>query len=336
MNSSEHRRRKYCRASHSARSSLSLWHVVLWTALPRRRRAGRTGAGGIDAPHEDHTATAPTDNRNNSPAARTETALVETMDLLKSRADAGDARGCFAAVQRSVALSRVGVDQRQCGADGEVRVARKQRQSDLAATRSEGKTPRAHAGTAKARAPTMRCAPACPRRTRKMVPVTLRAAQLGDDAAASCYVDGIFPHAAKLAIIRNGSCNTKHMRSISPINPLGRGNWTMVRQFYDALGAMHGDTLFGQLTGRDVAQQYRYAKLMQLGEDASDSSIIDSELSGAAALAQRQRHRRRRHLGAQHVPAFFRVACRIAAPWQTPTFVKWPRTDIVRGRCKHS
>jgi hypothetical protein len=60
---------------------------------------------------------------------------------------------------------------------------------------------------------------------------------------------------------------------------IGRGNWTMAREFYDALGDVHGATPFGQLTGRDIAQQYRYAKLMQLGADAADSGAVDDEVS---------------------------------------------------------
>ena len=59
---------------------------------------------------------------------------------------------------------------------------------------------------------------------------------------------------------------------------VGRGNWMMVRQFYDALGDVKGATPFGRLTGRDVAQQYRYARLMQFGADGRDNGAINVEI----------------------------------------------------------
>lgn len=212
------------------------------------------------------------------PAAKTP--LVETIDVLKSRADAGDAQ----------AASRLYNDLLRCRVSAwiNVNVAQTAKSALLESSanltseqidQKEKHLARMQELLDSARANAALCSGLPSAALEQIVPATLRAAQLGDDDAASCYVDGYFltqhgvlDHPEWLAQYK------QHALDVAD-QSLARGNWTMARQFYDALGAVHGETFFGQLTGRDAAKQYRYSKLMQLGEDPSDRSFIDSELS---------------------------------------------------------
>ena len=283
MNSSEHRRRKLLpRVALGALVVMAVAMFVLWTARSSQAPALFEPAQAESTPPVKITAaTAPHTIETTTPLPASKTPLVETMGLLQSRADAGDTQ----------AASRLYNDLLRCRVSAwiNVNVARTAKaallesSANLTSQQLDQKEKRlAHMQELlnSARANDALCAGLPAAALEQMVPVTFRAAQLGDDAAASCYVDGYFLTQQSALDHPEWLAQYKAYALDIADQSLGRGNWTMVRQFYEALGAMHGDTLFGQLTGRDVARQYRYAKLMQLGEDASDSSVIDSELSG--------------------------------------------------------
>ncbi len=206
--------------------------------------------------------------------------LVETFDALKSRADAGDAR----------AASRLYNDLLRCrvsvSINADVAVATKSALLD----RSGNLTPQELDAKEKnlarmqqladsARANQSLCLGVSDAYLAELVPATLRAAELGDDDAASCYVDATALVGKEKADHPEWLAQYKlHALELAD-QSVSRGNWTMVRQFYDALGDAHGTTPFGRLTGRDIAQQYRYAKLMLLGADASNSAALDDDVS---------------------------------------------------------
>ncbi len=208
------------------------------------------------------------------------TALVDTFDKLKSRADAGDA----------LAAPRLYNDLLRCRVSASINSDVAQATKSALLDRNINLTPQELDAREKklahmqeladsARANESLCVGISAAYLQEFAPATLRAAELGDDDAASCYVDGEFlsmqgaaDHPEWLAQYK------RHALDIAD-QSVGRGDWTMVRQFYDALGDVHGSTAFGRLTGRDVAQQYRYAKLMQLGADAASSGAIDAQVS---------------------------------------------------------
>jgi hypothetical protein len=243
--------------------------VALWTL--------RTYALVAPAQAASH-ASARSDNSAALPPPHT--SLVETFDTLKSRADGGDAKAA-SRLYNDLLSCRVSVS-----INADVAVATKSTLLD----RSGSLTPQELDAKEKnlahmqqladsARANQALCLGVSDAYLEELVPATLRAAELGDDDAASCYVDAT-------TLVGNDAADHPDWLAQYKLHALdladqsvSRGNWTMVRQFYAALGDVLGATPFGKLTGRDVAQQYRYAKLMQLGADASTRAALDDEVS---------------------------------------------------------
>ena len=278
MNSSDHRRRKLLpRVALGALIVIAVATSLVWT--PRSPQAPAL-VEAVQAESTMPSAPAPRTVDTTPALPAPKTPLVETMRALQARADAGDAQ----------AASRLYNDLLRCRVSAWINVnvaqtaksAVLESSANLTAQQLDQKEKRlAHMQELlnSARANDALCAGVPAAALEQMVPATFRAAQLGDDNAASCYVDGYFLKQQGVLDHPEWLAQYKlHALDIAD-QSLERGNWTMARQFYDALGAVHGETLFGQLTGRDIAQQYRYAKLMQLGEDAAGSSAIDSEVS---------------------------------------------------------
>jgi hypothetical protein len=116
-----------------------------------------------------------------------------------------------------------------------------------------------------------------------VTPAMLRAAQSGDDKAASCYLGtdlsrqhGALDHLEWLLDYKDNALSLANAAVSS-------GNWTVVKQLAWAYkGTFHG-SLLSQVTGTDPAQSYRYLKLWRLGAaPGDDTEYLDTELAEAA------------------------------------------------------
>jgi len=271
MNTSDHRRRRWLpRVAIGAFVFVVFGAVAFWGL--------RTSATLVEpaqaAPHASH---APLASAEPLPPPRA--ALIDTFDALKSRADAGDAR----------AASRLYNDLLRCHVsatiNNDVAQATKSALMDRNITLTpqeldarEKKLARMQALADAARANESLCLGISAAYLEELEAATLRAAELGDDDAASCYVNGNFLSMQGVADHPEWMAQYKRHALDIADQSVERGNWTMVRQFYDALGDEKAATPFGRLTGRDIAQQYRYARLMQLGADGADNGAINVEL----------------------------------------------------------
>jgi hypothetical protein len=276
MNISDHRRRRrLARVAIGMFAFVVVAAVVLW---------GLRASSALVEPAQasSHASRAPVDIAEALPPPHT--ALIDTFDVLKMRADSGDAR----------AASRLYHDLLRCRVSASINSDVAQATKSALMDRNINLTPQELDAREKklahmqeqadsARANESLCLGVSAAYLEELEPAALRAAELGDDDAASCYVDGGFlsmpgidEHPEWLAQYK------QHALDIAD-QSIGRGNWTMVRQFYDALGDIKGATPFGRLTGRDVAQQYRYARLMQFGADAADNGAINGEVNALVA-----------------------------------------------------
>jgi hypothetical protein len=123
----------------------------------------------------------------------------------------------------------------------------------------------------------------------QMIPVSLQAAQLGDPAAADCYVQGPM-------FFTNGLLDHPEWISQYRQNALAlanaaveHGDWQMVPllQYAYSTPKYFEGNLIAQVAGSDPAKAYRYAKLRQLGSggrDTPEAILINS--STGAVLAE--------------------------------------------------
>lgn len=120
-----------------------------------------------------------------------------------------------------------------------------------------------------------------------LAPAALRAAQLGDDAAADCYVGafavsvrGLLDHPEWLAAYKQNALPIANAA-------IEHGDWTMVLELQQAYSPeMQGSNYLSEVTGTDAALAYRYAKLLRLGTPPTNQgkpTFFDQQL---AALRQ--------------------------------------------------
>jgi hypothetical protein len=196
------------------------------------------------------------------------TPLVQIYDELNARADAGDAAAAsrlYREVNRcinaktlpAVRLSLKGLIERDISkmsaeeiADAERMMARLQEQlQELEAAASM-------------------CAHALPEQ-RQLFPAALRAAQLGDLAAADCFVLGPMVYASGLLDHPQWITQYKENALTLANSAVERGDWHMVALLM--LAYSHADfldnNLLSRVTGTNPAMAYRYGKLMRLGQD---------------------------------------------------------------------
>lgn len=272
MNIPDHRRRRWlARAAIGALAIVVLAAIAWWglrasTALVEPAQAS------------SHASRKPVDSTEPLPPPHT--ALVDSFDMLKSRADAGDAR----------AASRLYNDLLRCRVSASINSDVAQATKSALLDHNINLTPQELDAREKklahmqeladsARANESLCLGVSAAYLQELEPAAFRAAELGDDEAASCYVGGDFLSMQGVADHPEWIAQYKQHALDIADQSIGRGNWTMARQFFEALGDVRGTTPFGRLTGRDVAQQYRYAKLMQLGADPASSGAIDDEVN---------------------------------------------------------
>lgn len=272
MKTSHHRRRRVLpRVAIGTFAFVVLAAIALWAL----RSSGALVAPAQAASHASHK---PVENTDALPPPRA--ALVDTFDTLKSRADSGDPR----------AASRLYNDLLRCHVSASINSDVAHATTAALTDRNINLTPQELDARERklvhmqeladsAHANQSLCLGVSAAYMEELEPAALRSAELGDDEAASCYVSGDF--LAMQGVANHPEWMTQYKQHALDIadQSIRRGNWTMVRQFYDALGDVRGTTPFGRLTGRNVAQQYRYAKLMQLGADPASSSAFDEEVN---------------------------------------------------------
>jgi len=113
----------------------------------------------------------------------------------------------------------------------------------------------------------------------QIVPAALRAAQLGDDAAADCYVDLPFAVLGHLLDHPEWLVQYKSQALDVANAAVERGDWTMVLLLHYAYGPAPAGGAVGllqQLTGTDIALAYRYGSLLRLGVvNTTDISAVE-------------------------------------------------------------
>lgn len=134
----------------------------------------------------------------------------------------------------------------------------------------------------------------------QITPIALRAAQLGDTAAANCYVGG-FPFIGKGLIAHPEWVTQFRDNALALANAaVASGDWSMVAQFEKAYDYSPPDAIgfLGELTGTDPLQRYRYLRLERLGASerlapefdrqiaAAERDLSAEQISAAAAWAQ--------------------------------------------------
>jgi hypothetical protein len=213
------------------------------------------------------------------------TPLAQTFDKLKARADAGDA----------AAASRLYHDLHRCH-----EMQRKQRNIERRAAALLDRDTRKllpeeledHDRMLQSLQEDLQeihaygdpCAGMTREQVDSLVPVTLRAAQLGDVKAIDCYVGsyfgampGLLDHPEWLADFRG---NTAPLFDIA----VHRGDWGAVELLHQAFGNFSYGTPGAQAFAPDAASDYRYLRLERLGaRDVRFAAKLDRELDQVAA-----------------------------------------------------
>ena len=119
------------------------------------------------------------------------------------------------------------------------------------------------------------------------LPFALQAAQLGDTAAANCYVGGGGTFGIPAGLVDHPEWLSEYKQSALPIanSAIEKGDWTMVSQLAMAYEG-RVPSLLGQVTGTDQAMAYRYLFLSRLGVFGSDKDksilFLDSRLKATS------------------------------------------------------
>jgi hypothetical protein len=112
----------------------------------------------------------------------------------------------------------------------------------------------------------------------QLLPMAFRAAQLGDNDAADCYIGG--PFLMQDGILDHPEWLTQYKQNAMSVadHAVQRGDWTMVAQLRAAYAGTFDLDDFSQITGYDPALQYRYLKLQRLGADTKDIEFFQNEI----------------------------------------------------------
>jgi len=215
------------------------------------------------------------------------TPLKQTFEELKARADAGDAE----------AASRLFRDAQRCRRFRQLIRRTPQMAKRWLDEKSDGATAEdlkitdAFLGMAQSQLEFLRsnaalCSDA-PEQVDSSLPLALLAAQLGDSAAANCYVGGADTFGIPSGVVDHPEWLSEYKQNALAYADatVEKGDWTMVSQL--AL-AYEGNvpSLLGQVTGIDAAMTYRYLTLSRLGvqDNGKDQAIthLDARLKAMA------------------------------------------------------
>jgi hypothetical protein len=127
-----------------------------------------------------------------------------------------------------------------------------------------------------------RCAGATKAQLDSLVPVMIRAAQLGDVGAINCYagsgfaqMPGLIDHPEWLADMRNGVAQMLDYA-------IGQGDWVAAELLHHAYAGMLRENPAGQAIQPDPAMDYRYLRLERLGATGAFVPKLDRLLADAA------------------------------------------------------
>jgi len=211
--------------------------------------------------------------------------LAQIYDELKARADAGDAaaasrlyqdtRRCMAVLDRVVMLRGfVANTQHEDDSDsGSNADAMAWRRANLPSVRRDL--------AKEVQLATSRCADLSPAQL-QIMPAALRAAQLGDNAAADCYVGMPVSFARGLMDHPEWLLQYKKNALALADAAIRRGDRTMVEQLQMSYAekGVNGIDLLHQLTGTDPAMAYRYGRLLLLAVTPDVSKVyLDQQRS---------------------------------------------------------
>ncbi len=116
----------------------------------------------------------------------------------------------------------------------------------------------------------------------QLAPASLKAAQLGDEKALTCYVSGMLLHMP--GVLDNPTWLTDFKQNALPLAEQGfqNGDWHIVSLYANAYSGSFVSGLFGQLTGSDPVRAYQYFKLEQLGARAEFLKGMTDQANDAA------------------------------------------------------
>jgi hypothetical protein len=113
-------------------------------------------------------------------------------------------------------------------------------------------------------------------------PMQMRAAELGDVAAANCYLGqgvgapGLFDHPEWLTQFKNNALNVAQ-------NAVEQGDWVAVALLDQAYRPFNPGVLLQQLVTPDPAMVYRYLRLQRLGASGDFATRLDKEIAEKTA-----------------------------------------------------
>jgi hypothetical protein len=209
--------------------------------------------------------------------------LARTFDTLKSHADAGDADSALRLFHELQRCRYTAWANQQVASNA--KNALTQNVSGLSGTELDNREKQLGAMQTlldQARKNQPLCEGTSARQLKQIVPVTQRAAQLGDDRAAECYVNGLY-------LMQDGGVEhpdwmTDYKQNAISVSDqaIARGNWTMVAAVADAYGAQTASRAFSRVTGQSPAMAYRYLKLETLGALPQDAEYFQHALDEAS------------------------------------------------------
>jgi hypothetical protein len=258
--------------------AIALTVAIVLIAFGAWVRPTRNGESAIDSATAADTASR-TAGEAHSPLPPKDTPLRQIFDQLKSRADAGD----------PAAASRLYHDTQRCRYVAYINrtvadVAKRmltQNTTNMSAQQlslRENMLGQMQHQLDEARQNQPFCEGVTSTQLNQLLPMAFRAAQLGDNDAADCYIGG--PFLVQDGILDHPEWLTQYKQNAMTVadQAVQRGDWTMVAQLRAAYAGTFDLDNFSQITGYDPALQYRYLKLQRLGAEAKDVEFFQNEI----------------------------------------------------------
>ncbi len=206
--------------------------------------------------------------------------LNSVFDDLKSRADAGDAEAASLLYRNilrcrlATAINRdIGRATKRALSEGNSALTAQQlddREKSLATMQQQLQEANKNSAL---------CQGASPAQLQALVPTMVRAAQLGDDAAAACYVSGLYLNQDGSADHPEWTADYRRDALAVSDAAIARGDWNMVALVASAYAGEYDLDPFPRVTGRSAPLQYRYLKLELLGARDADREFFQNQIA---------------------------------------------------------
>lgn len=118
---------------------------------------------------------------------------------------------------------------------------------------------------------------------KQLVPVSLKAAQLGDLKALRCYIGGEISESPGVLDHPEWLSDFKQNGVALADYGFKHGDWGVVGLYGHSYGGVFSSSLLGQLLGTDPVQAYQYLKLQQIGATGAFLKKITGQTNAAAA-----------------------------------------------------